>query len=122
MGFTAKSPRWAIAYKFKAESVTTRILDIAYQVGRTGAITPVAILEPVQIAGTKVSRASLHNSDIIESLNLHQNDFVNCAVLLKTSLNIHKLHSKLQKIEIGITSLLVVLNQERETVSRSSLI
>ncbi len=76
LGFTAKSPRWAIAYKFKAESVSTRILGITYQVGRTGAITPVAILEPVQIAGTTVRRASLHNSDIIESLNLHENDYV----------------------------------------------
>jgi DNA ligase (NAD+) len=76
LGFTAKSPRWAIAYKFKAENVVTRLLDVVYQVGRTGAITPVAILEPVQIAGTVVKRASLHNADIIENLNLHYNDLV----------------------------------------------
>jgi DNA ligase (NAD+) len=76
LGFTAKSPRWAIAYKFKAESVSTRILDVVYQVGRTGAITPVAILDEVHIAGTKVRRASLHNSDIIESLSLHFEDLV----------------------------------------------
>ena len=76
LGFTAKSPRWAIAYKFKAESVTTRILNVVYQVGRTGTITPVAILDEVPIAGTKVKRASLHNSDIIESLSLHHDDMV----------------------------------------------
>jgi len=76
LGFTAKSPRWAIAYKFKAESAETKLLDVVYQVGRTGAITPVAILEPVLIAGTIVKRASLHNSDIIENLDLHQNDTV----------------------------------------------
>ncbi len=76
LGFTAKSPRWAIAYKFKAESVVTRILNVVYQVGRTGAITPVAILDEVPIAGTKVKRASLHNSDIIESLSLHHDDMV----------------------------------------------
>ncbi len=76
LGFTAKSPRWAIAYKFKAENVSTKLLDVVFQVGRTGAITPVAILEPVQVAGTIVKRASLHNSDIIENLNLHQNDIV----------------------------------------------
>ncbi len=76
LGYTAKSPRWAIAYKFKAESVTTKLLDVVYQIGRTGAVTPVAILEPVQIAGTTVQRASLHNSEIIDNLNLHFNDFV----------------------------------------------
>lgn len=76
LGFTAKTPRWAISYKFKAEQVSTRLLSIDYQVGRTGAVTPVANLEPVQLAGTVVRRASLHNADIIESLNLHQNDLV----------------------------------------------
>ena len=76
LGFTAKTPRWAISYKFKAEQVSTRLLSIDYQVGRTGAVTPVANLEPVQLAGTVVRRASLHNADIIESLNLHENDLV----------------------------------------------
>jgi DNA ligase (NAD+) len=75
-GFTAKSPRWAIAYKFKAEQVLTRLLSIDYQVGRTGAITPVANLEPVFLAGTTVKRASLHNADQIELLDLHINDEV----------------------------------------------
>ncbi len=76
LGFTAKSPRWAIAYKFKAENVATQLLDVVYQVGRTGAVTPVAILELVQIAGTVVKRASLHNADIIGNLDLHLGDMV----------------------------------------------
>jgi DNA ligase (NAD+) len=76
LGFTAKSPRWAIAYKFKAERVSTRLLSIGYQVGRTGAITPVANLSPVFLAGTTVKRASLHNADIIAKLDLHENDHV----------------------------------------------
>jgi DNA ligase (NAD+) len=76
LGFTAKSPRWAIAYKFKAEQVKTKLLSIDYQVGRTGAITPVANLEPVQLAGTTVKRASLHNSDQINLLDVRVNDFV----------------------------------------------
>jgi len=76
LGFTAKSPRWAIAYKFKATSVATRLLSISYQVGRTGAITPVANLEPVQLSGTTVKRASLHNADQIEKLDVRVNDFV----------------------------------------------
>lgn len=76
LGFTAKSPRWAIAYKFKAEQVSTQLLSISYQVGRTGAITPVANLQPVQLAGTLVKRASLHNADIIEKLDIRINDFV----------------------------------------------
>ena len=76
LGFTAKSPRWAIAYKFKAERVETRLDSISYQVGRTGAITPVANLTPVQLGGTTVKRASLHNSDQIEKLDLHEGDYV----------------------------------------------
>lgn len=76
LGFTAKSPRWAIAYKFKAERVSTQLQSISYQVGRTGSITPVANLEAVLLAGTTVRRASLHNSDIIQQLDLHQKDIV----------------------------------------------
>ncbi len=76
LGFTAKSPRWAIAYKFKAESAATELKSVSYQVGRTGAVTPVANLDPVLIAGTVVKRASLHNEDIIKKLDLHLNDTV----------------------------------------------
>lgn len=76
LGFTAKSPRWAISYKFKAERGETKLLSIDYQVGRTGAITPVANLNPVQLAGTTVKRASLHNADIIEQLDIRINDMV----------------------------------------------
>ncbi len=76
LGFTAKSPRWAIAYKFKAEEAHTQLLSIDFQVGRHGTITPVANLAPVQLAGTIVKRATLHNADFIEQLDLHYEDFV----------------------------------------------
>ena len=76
LGLTAKVPRWAIAYKFQAEQALTKLLSVSFQVGRTGAVTPVANLEPVQLSGTIVKRASLHNADIIKSLDLHYNDMV----------------------------------------------
>ena len=76
LGFTAKSPRWAIAYKFKAEEAHTQLLSVDFQVGRHGTITPVANLEPVQLAGTIVKRATLHNADFIEQLDLHYDDIV----------------------------------------------
>ncbi|HRS24599.1 MAG TPA: NAD-dependent DNA ligase LigA [Paludibacteraceae bacterium] len=76
LGTTAKSPRWAIAYKYQAEKALTKLLSVTFQVGRTGAVTPVANLEPVQLSGTTVKRASLHNADIIESLDLHIGDMV----------------------------------------------
>ena len=76
LGFTAKSPRWAIAYKFKAERVCTRLNEVTYQVGRTGAITPVANMDPVQLAGTTVKRATLNNEDFIKSFDLHIGDYV----------------------------------------------
>ncbi|MFO7722275.1 MAG: NAD-dependent DNA ligase LigA [Bacteroidales bacterium] len=76
LGFTAKSPRWAIAYKFRAAQARTRLKSVEFQVGRTGAVTPVANLEPVELAGTTVQRASLHNADIISALGLHIGDMV----------------------------------------------
>ncbi len=76
LGYTAKSPRWAIAYKFKAERECTRLLQVTYQVGRTGAVTPVANMEPVQLAGTTVRRATLNNEDFIRSFDLHIGDYV----------------------------------------------
>lgn len=76
LGYTAKSPRWAIAYKFQAESAVTRLNEVTYQVGRTGVVTPVANLDPVQLSGTVVKRASLHNADIIEKFDLHIGDMV----------------------------------------------
>ena len=76
LGFTAKSPRWAIAYKFKAERERTRLLGVSFQVGRTGAVTPVANMEPVQLAGTVVKRATLNNEDFIRSFDLHLGDYV----------------------------------------------
>ncbi|MGN1262786.1 MAG: NAD-dependent DNA ligase LigA, partial [Prevotella sp.] len=76
LGYTAKSPRWAIAYKFKAERERTRLKEVTFQVGRTGQITPVANMEPVQLAGTTVRRATLNNEDFIRSLDLHEHDYV----------------------------------------------
>ena len=76
LGYTAKSPRWAIAYKFKAERVCTQLLEVTYQVGRTGAITPVANMETIQLAGTRVHRATLNNEDFIRSFDLHEGDWV----------------------------------------------
>ena len=76
LGYTAKSPRWAIAYKFKAERACTPLLEVTYQVGRTGAVTPVANMEPVQLAGTTVRRATLNNEDFIRSFDLHIGDYV----------------------------------------------
>lgn len=76
LGFTAKSPRWAIAYKFQAEKAVTRLNSVSFQVGRTGTVTPVANLDPVQLSGTTVKRASLHNADIIKGLDLHIGDRV----------------------------------------------
>lgn len=76
LGYTSKSPRWAIAYKFQAERAVTRLNEVTYQVGRTGVVTPVANLDPVQLSGTVVKRASLHNADIIEKLDLHIGDMV----------------------------------------------
>lgn len=76
LGWTSKSPRWAIAYKFPARQASTQLLDVIYQVGRTGAVTPVAVLDPVQLAGTTVSRASLHNSEEMVRLGVKRGDFV----------------------------------------------
>jgi len=76
LGYTSKSPRWAIAYKFKAERACTRLNEVTYQVGRTGAVTPVANMDPVQLAGTVVKRASLHNADVMNDLDLHIGDMV----------------------------------------------
>ena len=77
LGFTSKYPRWSIAYKYKTEQAITKLLSVSYQIGRTGAVTPVANLEPVLLGGTYVKRASLHNEDQINKLDLHVNDFVN---------------------------------------------
>ena len=78
LGYTAKSPRWAIAYKYKAERACTKLNEVTFQVGRTGAVTPVANMDPVQLAGTTVKRATLNNEDFIRSLDLHIGDYVYC--------------------------------------------
>lgn len=103
LGFTAKSPRWAIAYKFKAERVETKIESVSYQVGRTGAITPVANLLPVYLGGTTVKRASLHNAEQIEKLDLHEQDLVYVEkggeIIPKiVGVNVSKRHSDAQKV------------------------
>lgn len=103
LGFTAKSPRWAIAYKFKAEEAHTQLLSVDFQVGRHGTITPVANLEPVQLAGTIVKRATLHNADFIEQLDLHYNDIVSVEkggeIIPKiTSVNLNLRKEESQKI------------------------
>lgn len=85
LGFTAKSPRWAIAYKFPAEEVTTRLLDIELNIGRTGVVTPTAILEPVRVAGTTVQRASLHNEDLIREKDIKLGDTVIVKKLVTSS-------------------------------------
>ncbi len=108
LGFTAKSPRWAIAYKYKAESAETILKSVSYQVGRTGAVTPVANLEPVLIAGTIVKRASLHNADIIKKLDLHLNDTVfvekGGEIIPKiTGVDEHKRHPMSQPVEFITT-------------------
>jgi len=104
LGLTAKSPRWAISYKFKAEQVETELLSIDYQVGRTGAITPVANLKPVQVAGTVVKRASLHNADQIELLDIRVGDFVfiekGGEIIPKVvAVNIKKRENNLEKVQ-----------------------
>ena len=76
LGYTSKFPRWSIAFKFKTDRVTTKLIGINYQVGRTGAVTPVANLKPVLLGGTYVKRASLHNEDQISRLDLHEGDYV----------------------------------------------
>jgi len=104
LGFTAKSPRWAIAYKYKAESISTRLNGITYQVGRTGAVTPVAELEPVFLAGTTVKRASLHNANEIARLDLHIGDYVfvekGGEIIPKvTGVNLDKRNKSLQPVQ-----------------------
>ncbi|MEI6507818.1 MAG: NAD-dependent DNA ligase LigA [Bacteroidota bacterium] len=104
LGFTAKNPRWAISFKYKAQSAETILQKVTYQVGRTGAITPVANLTPVQLAGTTVKRASLYNADEIERLDLHENDYVYVEkggeIIPKiTGVNLQKRQSDSQKIK-----------------------
>ena len=98
LGFTAKSPRWAIAYKFKAEEARTKLLSIDFQVGRTGVVTPVANLEPVLLAGTVVKRATLHNADVIQQLGLHEHDTV---VVEKGGEIIPKITSVVEELRLG---------------------
>lgn len=110
MGFTAKSPRWAIAYKFQAERALTRLNKVTYQVGRTGAVTPVANLDPVQLSGTVVKRASLHNADIIEGLDLHIGDMVYVEKAVKLFLRLQgliKMHVVLCLVRRFDSSLIV---------------
>ncbi|MCK9335585.1 MAG: NAD-dependent DNA ligase LigA [Candidatus Cloacimonetes bacterium] len=105
LGFTAKSPKWAIAYKFKPEEKETTLLSVEYQVGRTGAITPVAILDPVHISGSTVSRATLHNFDEIQRLDLHENDrvrLVKSGEIIPKILSINLKHRRQDAKPVGL--------------------
>ncbi len=101
MGFTQKSPRWAIAYKFPAEEVVTKLLDIELSIGRTGVVTPTAILEPVKVAGTTVSRASLHNEDLIHDRDIRIGDSV---VVKKQVTSYLKLYVVFQNVDLRMLS------------------
>ena len=109
LGYTSKSPRWAIAYKFQAERAVTRLNEVTYQVGRTGVVTPVANLDPVQLSGTVVKRASLHNSDIIEKFDLHIGD-INDSIRFVGSLRINPTVSLIKNGRFSIIILRTVVS------------